>query len=775
LSEDDSRFDLAADDLGLTRLDAPGGAPPARIGPYRVLQKLGEGGMGVIYEAEQERPVRRRVALKVIKLGMDTAQVIARFESERQALALMNHPNIARVYEAGATEEGRPFFAMEYVRGVPIHDYANRNRLDTRERLELFIQVCEGVQHAHQKGIIHRDLKPSNVLVTDEDGRRVPKIIDFGVAKATASQRLTEKTLFTEMGQLIGTPEYMSPEQAEMTGVDIDTRTDVYLLGVLLYELLTGELPFDTGELRRVGFDEFRRKVLEEDPPRPSTRFTRADEPTQRRAAERRVDLPALSRQLRGDLDWITMKALEKDRARRYASASELAADVRRFLQHEPVLASPPGNLYRLRKFARRHKAGASFGAVLLVLLTGFAVAMTIQNQRLARLAHEKEREAAAAQRVAQFLEQMFKTPDPNEARDTSDARGNRITAREILDRGAQDIRTGELREEPSVQARMMRVIGTVYGSLGLPEESRGLLEEALRIQRRVLPPQDLEFAETLESLAGIVAVPFSDYALADRHYREALAIREKHLGPHSPSVAANLNAHGNLFQMQGEYGAALEKYDRVFGILESSHDPDDELMAKLLNNRGRLVALTTGDFERARPMLERALEIVRGAPAAGRNRELQATIEHNLGSVLEQQRDHAGARRHHQAGLELRRAMFADEPHQRVGESLLALARVSLREGDAAQADRLHAEALEIFDASRSGRDDPSVLYDLACFAALRGQTGEALHLLRRAAVEKASFSADVLERNPDLAALRDEVEFRSILAEVRARRPRS
>ena len=297
--------------------------------------------MGIVYEAEQQKPVRRKVALKLIKWGMDTKQVIARFESERQALALMNHSNIAAVYGAGATREGRPYFAMEYVHGIPITEYCDKHRFTIKERLELYVQVCEGIQHAHQKGIIHRDIKPSNVLVAVQDDKPLAKIIDFGVAKAT-SQRLTEHTVSSELGHLIGTLDYMSPEQAEMTNLDIDTRTDVYSLGVLLYELLVGTLPFDPIDLRAAGLLELQRKLSEEEPPRPSARLSGLGRASTTTAKNRRIEVKTLNRQLKGDLDWITMKALEKDRIRRYETASALAADIRRHLSYEPVLASPP-------------------------------------------------------------------------------------------------------------------------------------------------------------------------------------------------------------------------------------------------------------------------------------------------------------------------------------------------------------------------------------------------------------------------------------------------
>jgi len=338
------------------------------IGPYRLLEPIGEGGFGIVYMADQQAPVRRRVALKIIKPGMDTRQVLARFEAERQALAMMDHPNIARALDAGATESGRPYFVMELVRGVPITEYCDRNHLPVNERLELFMQVCHAVQHAHQKGIIHRDIKPSNVLVTLHDGRPVPKIIDFGVAKAI-NQQLTEKTLFTRFAEMVGTPLYMSPEQAEMTSLDVDTRSDIYSLGVLLYELLTGETPFDKKRLSKASFDEIRRIILEEDPPKPSTKLSQMGDTRTSVATHRASDPGRLRQMLRGDLDWIVMKALEKDRTRRYDTASTFAGDVRRYLEHQPVEARPASTLYRLRRFARRNRVAFTTAALVLAAL----------------------------------------------------------------------------------------------------------------------------------------------------------------------------------------------------------------------------------------------------------------------------------------------------------------------------------------------------------------------------------------------------------------------
>src|SRR6266704_2408520 len=436
---------------------APASMPTLRISPplseqagdridrYKLLQQIGEGGCGVVYMAEQDEPVRRRVALKVIKLGTDTKQVIARFEAERQALALMDHPNIAKVFDAGTTDSphpasghplpsdgrgaggeglryvsaGRPYFVMELVRGIKITEFSDHNNLPTRERLELFLQVCRAIQHAHQKGIIHRDIKPSNILVTINDGVPVPKVIDFGIAKATQG-RLTDKTLFTAFEQFIGTPAYMSPEQAEMSGLDIDTRSDIYSLGVLLYELLTGKTPFDSKELLEAGLDAMRRTIQEKEPERPSTKLSTMVEGEITSTAKRhQTEPPKLISSVRGDLDWIVMKCLEKDRARRYETANGLARDLQRHLNHEPVAARPPSTAYRLQKAIRRHKlAFAAGAAVAAALLVGTSVGTwkaieasraqhAAENARVAerqqRFAAQQERDSAsAAQRFAE-------------------------------------------------------------------------------------------------------------------------------------------------------------------------------------------------------------------------------------------------------------------------------------------------------------------------------------------------------------------------------------
>ena len=562
------------------------------IGPYRLLRRVGEGGMGEVWLAEQTHPVRRQVALKIIKAGMDTTQVVARFEAERQALAVMDHPAIARVFDAGATPEGRPYFVMEYVRGEGIASYCNKHKLSIPSRIDLFLQVCDGVQHAHQKGIIHRDLKPSNILVTVQDDRPVPKIIDFGVAKAI-TQHLTDRTLYTEQGVLIGTPEYMSPEQAEMTELDIDTRTDVYALGVVFYELLTGALPFDGKALREKGVEEIRRTIREVDPPRPSTRVTTlaaSSETNERTTRE-------LARDLRGDLDWITMCALEKDRTRRYGSVSDLAADLRRHVEHLPVLASPPSTVYRARKFARRHRAGVLVAATLASLLVAFAVTMTVQARRITREWERANREAQAAKEITEFLVGLFSVSDP------SQAKGNTVTAREILDQGAQ--RIGALSSQPPLQARLQRTLGGVYTSLGLYALADPLLERALETERRVL---GLDSRETMDTLFAVGELRYYEqrFREAEAAYREAAQRRRAVLGADARdtleadmAVASACMQQNRFDEAERLFRPALERQQRVLG-------DDDSLTLNTLNEMSVLY-FRQGRYAEGMPFIERA------------------------------------------------------------------------------------------------------------------------------------------------------------------------
>ena len=508
-----------------------------RIGRYKILQQIGEGGCGVVYVAEQAEPVRRRVALKVIKLGMDTRNVIARFEAERQALALMDHPNIAKVLDAGATESGRPYFAMELVKGIPFTRYCDEHKLSIRERLNLFIQVCQAVQHAHQKGIIHRDIKPSNILVADHDGVPVPKVIDFGIAKATTDQRLTDKTIYTAIEQFIGTPAYMSPEQANLSGLDIDTRSDIYSLGVLLYELLTGRTPFDAHDLVKSGLEAIRRTIREVEPPRPSTRLsTLQGEALAVTAKQHGSEGLQLVKMLRGDLDWIVMKCLEKDRSRRYDTANGLAMDIRRHLGNEPIIARPPSTTYRLQKAWRRHKTALSVTmliAVMLVAATGISVWQAV-------LAKQRQAESEA---ISKFLREVLQSPDPTR-------NGRTITVAEMLDRAVTNL-DHDLAAQPDVRAQLQATLGATFFSLGLYREAIPLQEKA---RDYCLKTFGLEETNTLAAINLLVKsylqVDRSDDAL--KLAEEVVPLMRKVLGPEHPDT---LTAMQNLATSYGDVG----------------------------------------------------------------------------------------------------------------------------------------------------------------------------------------------------------------------------
>jgi eukaryotic-like serine/threonine-protein kinase len=580
---------------------APTEKPGDMIGRYKLLEQIGEGGCGIVYMAEQQEPVRRRVALKVIKVGMDTKQVVARFEAERQALALMDHPHIAKVLDAGATEAGRPYFVMELVRGIKITEYCDREKLSTEQRLDLFIQVCQAVQHAHQKGIIHRDLKPSNILVADHDGVPVPKVIDFGVAKATTDLRLTNKTLFTAFEQFIGTPAYMSPEQARLSGLDIDTRTDIYSLGVLLYELLTGKTPLDQKELLASGLDEMRRTIREREPVRPSTRLsTMLEGELTTTAKHRRIEVPRLIHQVRGDLDWIAMKALEKDRARRYETANGLAMDVQRYLDDEPVVARPPSRLYEFQKTVRRHKFGfAAAGAVTAALILGLAVATwEYHKERVARQraeAAEKETglEAAKATAISKLLQDMLESGDPFYEK------GRDFTVRQMLDAYSAGL-TNQLAGQPEVEAAVRSIMGWVYYRLGVfsTAESNLLRAMELRHRARSLPSNDSFL--TQQYLARLW--------LDQRKLEQAAALsyetwqgRVQLLGPTNPYTLASKSTYAGTLSETGQLEEAVKLKRQVLHDYESVLGPDDFNTIVELVSLGQTLSLqgNQGEAER--------------------------------------------------------------------------------------------------------------------------------------------------------------------------------
>jgi non-specific serine/threonine protein kinase/serine/threonine-protein kinase len=544
-----------------------------QIGPYRLEQVIGQGGMGEVWLAEQTEPIRRRVALKIIKPGMDSRQVVARFEAERQALALMSHPYVAKVYDAGTTPGGRPFFAMEYVPGVPITEYCERHKLTLRQRLELFQKVCEGVQHAHHKAIIHRDLKPGNVLVMQQDGVAQPKIIDFGVAKAT-SQKLTEQTMFTQIGVLIGTPEYMSPEQADLTGEDVDTRTDVYSLGVILYELLAGALPFEPTELRKAGFDGIRRMIREDTPARPSVR---ASVITRNSPEGTQGGLPRnLSRALSGDLDWIALKALEKDRGRRYESPADFARDIGRHLMDEPVVARPPTLSYRAGRFVRRNRLGVTFAVALALVLIGSGVGLALLYARSLDAERIASSEAATAEEALAFMTGLFEAANPLHGG------GGPPTVLEVLDIGAA--RLAELDGQPVVQVKLMGTMAMAYNQLGDWNRGRVMFEQAIETQVGLTGRLDLTVADLNYRLAHnrILA---EDYATAMRYSQESMKIWRQLLGEVSRPHADVLGQLGFAAVKAGHYAdaetharAAIEVLDRLEEDVESMQARADAL-----------------------------------------------------------------------------------------------------------------------------------------------------------------------------------------------------
>jgi len=761
---DDRTFSIGPDDGRTLPLGPAGDAASTGedvgtvIGPYRLLRRIGEGGMGEVFEAEQTEPIRRRVALKVIKQGMDTRAVVARFDAERQALALMDHPCIAKVFDAGATGRGRPFFVMEYVEGESITDFCNRRRLGTAERLELFVRVCEGVQHAHQKAVIHRDLKPSNILVAEVDGRPAPKIIDFGVAKAT-TQRLTEMTMFTELGQMVGTPEYMSPEQASLTDDDIDTRTDVYALGVVLYELLSGALPFDSRDLRQAGYEAIRKIIREQDPPRPSTRFSTLGERSTSVAEARGLAPKRLQGELRGDLDWITMKALEKDRDRRYETANGLAADVRRHLRNEPVTAGPPSASYRLGKLVRRNRGTfAALGAIAAVLVAAVVVssAMYVRAERASRLAI---RAAAKATQVSRFLGDMLGGVGPHVAqgRDTQ-------MLRAILDETAGRIGE-ELADQPEVEAALRLQLGRTYRQLGeygaaqaqidrmlalksafdgaspfpaayLVEAgslawNRGEMKDAEATYRQAL--QGMADAASVDSVAWAEASLYlanvlqeqGDYGEADSLMHLSLAVY-RGLPQESDALAVNLNSLGNLARYQGDLPAAEGFYTEALAVHRRVLGDLHPFVATDLHNLGRLLD-ALGQRDRGEGMLREALAIhgkVFDGPHPDTAILLRSLAEILMGAERFDEADSLSLAAH-----EMTRKIYG-ERHESTVRSQIAVAEVKSRRGRLAEAEAIFAG---LVTACRdTGITDPSllptVLYRLATTQQKQGRNREAL-----------------------------------------------
>jgi tetratricopeptide (TPR) repeat protein len=681
---------------GVTANFAPGTETAGTvIDRYKLLQLIGEGGFGAVYMAEQKEPVRRKVALKVIKLGMDSKEVIARFEAERQALALMDHPNIAKVFDAGTTETGRPYFVMELVKGVPIGEFCDKNQLPARERLEIFTAVCQAVQHAHQKGIIHRDIKPSNVLVTLHDGRPVPKVIDFGVAKAL-NQELTEKTLFTAFGHMVGTPQYMSPEQAEMSGLDVDTRSDLYSLGVLLYELLTGTTPLEGKRLRSAGYAEMQRIIREEESPRPSVRVSTLGEHLSVVAKDRQCDPKHLSQLLRGELDWIVMRCLEKDRTRRYETANGLARDVEHYLKDEPVEACPPSAGYKLRKFVRKHKAVLATAATFAALLLAGAAASTWQAVRATRAEavanDERDRVVTAeaktntekenAQATLDFLWQdvlaqasPFNEPDRD------------LKVRTLLDRIADRLEKGS--GKPTlVEAAIRRMLGELYTDLEDQSKALRHLEWARDVQIRVLGEKDPHTLATMHSL-GV-------YYFKQRHVGKArdflgrtLELRRSVLGEEHPDTLVTMRYLGGC--TRDEEGVrllrqALEIQSRVSG------EKDRETVSTMLFLATTLAR--QGKFDEAESLGARCLDLCRRVFGDTDFLTVQAMGRQAFTYMYKD--DAARAEQFSEEALKCVRRITSDDHHLATLHCMYGLAYVYQEQGKHADAAKLIAQLLD-------------------------------------------------------------------------------
>ncbi len=654
--------------------------PGSRIGPYKLLQVIGQGGMGAVFMAEQDKPVRRRVALKVIKAGMDSAQVVARFEAERQALALMDHPNIAKVFDAGTTDSGRPFFVMELVKGMPITQYCDEARLNPNQRLELIIPVCKAIQHAHQKGVIHRDVKPSNVLVTLIDARPVPKVIDFGVAKAT-DQRLTEKTLFTQFGSIVGTLEYMSPEQAELSGMDVDTRSDVYALGVLVYELLTGTTPLEHERLRDAGYAEILRRIKEEEPPKPSTRISGSGYRLASIAAVRGTEPARLTRAVRGDLDWIVMKALEKSRTRRYESPGDLARDIQRYLDGDAVEACPPSAGYRLRKFGRRHRGAIATAAALAGLLiagAGISIAMAVRATRAELATREERNRAVAAEAVAKaegeksrrsavesaavlefFQDQVLAAARPE---GQEGGLGRDVTIRKAVD-AAEPMVALAFKDQPAVEASIRGALGKTYLLLGEPGLAIRELDRA---------------ADLVEARLG-------------HDHRDALAIRY-HLA--------------NAYESAGRTAEAIKLLEATLKAFESKPMPDDRVTLVCRNSLANTY-LSSGRTAEAITLYEANLKAQETTLESDDPETL--TTRNNLATAYQAAGRTAEALKLHEATVKAREAKLGpDDPSTLISRGNLADAYVYA--GRTAEAIKLFELTLKAME-RKFGPDHPSTL----------------------------------------------------------------
>jgi eukaryotic-like serine/threonine-protein kinase len=650
---------------------------------FLLVRKLGEGGMGQVWLADQTSPVRRQVALKLVKAGMYDEAVVQRFLAERQSLAIMDHPAIAKVFDAGTTLLGQPYFVMEFVPGLPITEYCDRKKLKISDRLELFIQACEGVQHAHQKAIIHRDLKPANILVVEVDGKPVPRIIDFGLAKA-ARPYVEGDILFTEIGHFVGTPGYMSPEQADSNIQDIDTRTDVYSLGVVLYMLLCGSQPFETRQKQPL--DELLRKLREEDPPTPSSKVS-SDRNTSAAAAEARGTEPRqLVSLLRGDLDWITMKALEKDRTRRYGAPSELAADIRRYLHHEPVLARPANPGYRLRKYTRRHRVVVSIAAGLVLLLAGVSVLQTLQLRRITRERDRANRERDRATRITDFMTDMFKLSDPNQAR------GNSVTAREILDKASNDIDKG-LAHDPEELSQMKQVMAATYENLGLYSRAHDLAQRLLDARLRLLGPDHPKTLESMLQLSSILDDE-SHYTEAEKLATQASATAQRVLGPGAPLTIDAMDQLGTVLDDENRFDESEKLERQVIAWRIRNQGLDDMRTLKSVNHLGILM-FDANRYPEAEDEFRQALDGDLRVLGSDHPQTMRAMA--NLASTYQIEGRLSDAEPLYRQLLAADQRVLGREHHDSVLD-MENLATLLLAENHLAESAKLYRTALEIF-----------------------------------------------------------------------------
>ncbi len=677
--------------------------PPRQIGPYRILELLGQGGMGTVYLAQQEEPLRRQVALKIIRSLVLSDEHRLRFAAEEKALARMSHPYVAQVYDAGTTETNEPYFVMERVAGQSMVRFCNEHRLTIRQRLELFLKVCDGVEHAHQKGIIHRDLKPSNILVTEVEGQPVPKIIDFGVAKAIDQPFESEQAL-TRFG-MVGTPGYWSPE-AVTGSKEHDTRTDVYSLGLTLFELLVGLLPFPRSPDSLV---THLKRIAEQDPPSLIERLASVDPPLlQKLADRRRTTSGQLRRDLQGDLTWIVARAVSRQKERRYPSASAMSADLRRHLDDRPIEAGPPRNLERFSKLVRRHRGAAAAATLVIASLIGGFTARTFEARRANQEAARANREAANAQRVSEFLIELFEINDP------SQGRGDQITAREILDRGAEKLRS-EVDQEPLTRAALMHTVGSVYNSLGLPSQGETFATEALDLRRQYLEESDPQVVESLGSLIGLL-VESGQFSEAEVHARELVNVEQRRVGPDHPDLAGSMNRLAIVLHNQSKFEESVRWQQRSIDILQTAGANDLDAYHVGLNHLGALY-VDMGRQEDAIRTLELCLEV--RERVLGPEADDVAQTLNNLALVMIQDEKFQPAINYLERSLNIReKALGPDHPNLVWGLRLLG--RALTLSGSVQPAEETLQRCLDIQLAS-IGRQHPFTALTLEALGDLR------------------------------------------------------